>query len=694
MHRPVRTLHVVCALALPFLAASCRDSTGPRQVATLAVRGAPSGPLLVGSTLQLQATPLDAHGDSLSGRALTWSSTDSSVATVSPLGVVTGVGAGTATVRVSSGAQSDTIPFDFRVGAVVGPAGGRIALFGDSLTLDVPKEALTRTTTLLLRAAARATDPHIVGTAYELAPATVVFANAASLTLRYDPARIPAGVAQGGLTLAVSSGSGWYPVTGSTVDTSSRTVTGPIAHAASYAVMWASVDSVAIIGAQSPDSLYVGETAHLTALPYDSSHDFLPLQPTAWSSSNPGVATVDSTGQIAALGVGAATITATIEGHTASVAVAVLGGLVVDWSRATDWTTYQGDARHDGYVPATMNPRRFRQLWTVVPFASTPPNAVAAGDSSVVVTSGGMGYQMQRIVVLDAATGRSRWHYDFGAITDMGPAAYVDGTAYVVTAGPDSLYLWSFDASTGVIHFRVADGGAYSWNQAPTAVGQSVYASNAFGISAFSTVGGVRQWFTPATPAPVQVPTPAVGGGGIYAWAGGTATGLTALDTAGGVTYTIPDSGFAYDSYGAANEVPVLGGANDLLVTNGAGLLSLDLIGRKIAWQVPGSFGLGPAVAAGVLYVVNSGHVEARSESDGSLLWTFVPPDGTPVAHPCVVSDNILFVSTNLTTYAVDLASHAPVWSQGPGGSLAISKAGVLFISSRTNGSVTAIALK
>src|SRR6185312_12822843 len=61
-----------------------------------------------GQTVQLTATPKDANGNPLTGRVVTWSSSNTSVATVNGSGLVSGVVAGTATITATSEGQSGT----------------------------------------------------------------------------------------------------------------------------------------------------------------------------------------------------------------------------------------------------------------------------------------------------------------------------------------------------------------------------------------------------------------------------------------------------------------------------------------------------------------------------------------------------------------------------------------------------------
>lgn len=62
----------------------------------------------IGHTLKLNATPRDAAGNALSGRSVSWSSSNSSVASVDNGGTVIGVAAGNATITASSEGKSAT----------------------------------------------------------------------------------------------------------------------------------------------------------------------------------------------------------------------------------------------------------------------------------------------------------------------------------------------------------------------------------------------------------------------------------------------------------------------------------------------------------------------------------------------------------------------------------------------------------
>src|SRR2546427_103361 len=88
-------------------AAVAVTALAPAPVATVAVSPA-SASVGVGQTVPLTATPQDASGNPLSGRVVTWASSNTAVATVNGSGLVSGVAAGPAMITATSEGQSGT----------------------------------------------------------------------------------------------------------------------------------------------------------------------------------------------------------------------------------------------------------------------------------------------------------------------------------------------------------------------------------------------------------------------------------------------------------------------------------------------------------------------------------------------------------------------------------------------------------
>jgi len=89
---------------------------------------------------------------------------------------------------------------------------------------------------------------------------------------------------------------------------------------------------------------------------------------------------------------------------------------------------------------------------------------------------------------------------------------------------------------------------------------------------------------------------------------------------------------------------------------------------------------------------------DAIDEATGQVLWSWVPPVSDLRFHRnVVVTDNLVFVSTDRAVYALDLATRQPVWSYPTPGTMAISGGGTLYIvegAQQPTGRLIAIALK
>src|ERR1041385_8648297 len=100
---------------------------------------------LVGQTVQLAATTLDSAGNVLTGRAVSWSSSNSSIATVSGSGLVTGVAAGSATIIAESEGQSGTASVSVSnvpvASVTVSPTAASLIVGGTQQLSATPKDA-------------------------------------------------------------------------------------------------------------------------------------------------------------------------------------------------------------------------------------------------------------------------------------------------------------------------------------------------------------------------------------------------------------------------------------------------------------------------------------------------------------------------------------------------------------------------
>ena len=239
--------------------------------------------LLVGAAVQLSATTADSAGNLLSGRSISWSGSDATVASVSNSGLVTSVAQGSASITATSEGKSTAVPVTVTTVPVaslqVSPASANMFV-GQTLSLTAtPRDAAGNT----------------------LTGRPVTWASSSPSVATVSNTGQVAGVTQGSATITATSES----------KTATATINVAIVPVASVQVAPASA------------SIGVGQTVQLAATPKDSAGSALTGRAVTWTSSGPTVASVSASGLVTGGAVGTATITAMSEGRTGSATVTV-----------------------------------------------------------------------------------------------------------------------------------------------------------------------------------------------------------------------------------------------------------------------------------------------------------------------------------------------------------------------------------
>lgn len=258
------------------------DATSPSSNALISVTPA-SSTVVVGSTVTLQAEVKDASGQVVPNPTLFWSSSDTSVATVTSAGIVTARSVGTAQVAASTGGVSAVAAI-----TVVQAPVASVSVVPGSGTVTVGAHLALQAVTTDASGATLSGRP-------------VVWATSAPQVATVDGNGVVTGVAAGTATISAAS------------EGKSGT--------ASITVTVIAVGSVAV--SPTSASLTVGQTVALNATALDASGNVLAGRQISWASSNNSVAKVSAQGLVTALAGGTATITATSEGKSASALVVV-----------------------------------------------------------------------------------------------------------------------------------------------------------------------------------------------------------------------------------------------------------------------------------------------------------------------------------------------------------------------------------
>ena len=245
--------------------------------------------MTVGQTVAATATTRDASGATLTGRTVTWTSSNPSVAVVNASGVVTAVSAGSAQVQATSEGVSASATL-----SVTNPPPPTVAV--NNLVVTVSTTTLNPTQTL-------------TATAYPRDAANAVLTGRTVTWASSNPA--VATVSSEGLITAVSLGT-------ATITATSEGKSGSVA-------MTVALPKVANVVVTTPSSvLRVGQSFTATAWVRDAANSVLQGRVVTWSSNNVRVATVSATGVVTGVSPGSVKITATSEGKRAAVSLTVI----------------------------------------------------------------------------------------------------------------------------------------------------------------------------------------------------------------------------------------------------------------------------------------------------------------------------------------------------------------------------------
>lgn len=268
----------------------------------------------LGQTYKLSARVLDQSDRLINDAQVSWSSSDTGVAEVSPQGLVTATGVGTATITARSGSASSSVEIrvaQVAASIVVEPLPIRLSVIGETIQLTANVLDSNR-------------NP-IAGT-------SVTWSISDTGTATISAQGLVTAVRNGTVRVIASFGSIKKEVTVVVSLTPSRIAIAP-------------GDTTLTV---------LGEQVRYIATVYDTNDNMIPNPLVNWTSDNPGIASVSDSGVVTALHNGTAGITASSGDVSAIVVVSVLapskdssdreilialynqtGG--PDWIRSTNW---------------------------------------------------------------------------------------------------------------------------------------------------------------------------------------------------------------------------------------------------------------------------------------------------------------------------------------------------------------------
>jgi uncharacterized protein YjdB len=533
-----------------------------------------SNQLIPRGSVQLTATVRDQTGAIVLNRVIAWSSSNTSVATVSPSGLVTAVAVGTASITATSEGQSGA------AGVTVVPAP----------VASVEVNPITPTVVVLQTVALSVTLKDPEGFVITGRPVTFTSSNTSVATV--SSTGVITGVAPGTATIVATS------------EGKSANVTATVTMAA--------VGSVTV--QPSTASLPVGQTTALAATVRDANGTIITDRTVTWATTNGAVATVAANGVVAALTVGSATITATVDGKFGSAAITVTPAAVGS-------VTVQ---------PATA---------TVAVGQTTPLSAVVRDVTGSVVTGRVVTWSSSSNSIASVSTSGVVTGVAAGTATITATSEGRSGTATITVAAPSS-------APVATVSVQPTT--------ASVAVGQTTTLVATTRDANGNTLTGRTVTWTTSASGVATVSTSGV----VTGLAPGTATiTATSEGKTGTATVTVTPPPVATVTVAPLTPTVVVGGTVTLTATT-KDAAGNTLTGRTVTWTTSAS-SIATVSTSGVVTGVAAGTatITATSEGRTGTATVTVTPPAAPVATVTVApSTATVFVlgTTTLTATMKD----------------------------------------
>ncbi|HET9708216.1 MAG TPA: Ig-like domain-containing protein [Gemmatimonadales bacterium] len=256
-------------------------TTVAAPVASVEVAGPKS--IAAGDTAALTASPKDAQDNALTGRTITWGSSDRTIATVSPTGTVTALRLGavtiTALVEKKAGSTRITITPVAVASVTIAPPEASLQIGAKTQLVATPRDAHDRA----------------------LTGRPVRWSSSANAIATVTPNGVITGVAAG-----------------------QTTITAQIESQTAQATVSVALVPVATVALTPPAlTLAIGKSSQITVTLKDARGTTIRDRDVTWTTSDPSIVGVSPTGLVTATRGGSATITASSENAKATVVVTV-----------------------------------------------------------------------------------------------------------------------------------------------------------------------------------------------------------------------------------------------------------------------------------------------------------------------------------------------------------------------------------
>ncbi len=369
-----------------------------------------------------------------------------------------------------------------------------------------------------------------------------------------------------------------------------------------------------------------------------------------------------------------------------------------------DWQTYQRDNAHSGYVHATLDPTKFAKAWQWSPAINSAISPVVTGNGRIYFSAqqnGSTASTESQLIALNESDGSVAFNTSLNAPQVVGLPSVYGGIVYLGDVSSSQAgAVTAYDATSGTALKTFTFLTQWSAPYSPVVSnGNVVFLGGEFGSALYdyNYMTGANTWTANTVNTIDGSSVAATDGTFAYYYSGQDLEVFNLAD--GTLAKKILDpyqtwNGYSYDSgvmLGSANDAIALSGTTSFPAPTTINnehysprpLVSYGMNTNAITWKTSNAYFTNPAINNNVIYIArdNGSSLDAINEADGTILWSWTPPAGEIFHRNTIVTDNLVFVSTDKAVYAISLTDHTSKWSYPMPGTLSISANFMLYIS-------------
>ncbi len=364
--------------------------------------------------------------------------------------------------------------------------------------------------------------------------------------------------------------------------------------------------------------------------------------------------------------------------------------ITIDSTVSGAWPTFGNGPAHTGYSSSSLGRTGWAQRWSFSASGSNfslKPVASAGGRLFVSYRD-----SASRVVALDLGNGAQLWARSLPNAFSLSPPSHHAGRVYVQRGNHNNdTQLIAFQADNGDTLWSASHAAQWDTFMAPAVNDAGVFVNGGMygGVYGFAPNNGSQLFYQ--TKPDQDAWTPSIVDSEVYTFVNGDLVRHHPVTGAVLWTRSLGWGGYNMDRTTALDSRRAyLVNDSPSAAYDDEDLTCINLDTQAVDWSVNGQFNGTPAVSNGIVFVISGRTVQARTTaSGGGLIATYQAPAGSYLYGQPVVTDDLVIVSSDISTFIFGRYDQVLLQTLNRGGHPAVVD-DALIIASPGTGTVSA----